>query len=95
MKPIKFYRLSRNPQVQGEYRKILKASGFNWRNGHICAAHWKNGVRKNTNDLPTFAVPSSQVGRHRIKYKNALKAVNAATNASTKQRKTLKKVKKI
>ena len=93
-KPIKFYRLPRNPQVQAEYRKILKTSGFNWRNGHICAEHWKNGVRKDTNDLPNVAVPSSQVDRHRIKYENALKAVNAATNASTKQRETLKKVKR-
>ena len=52
-------------------------------------------MRKNTNDLPDVAVPSSQLDRHRIKHENALKAVNAATNASTKQRQTLKKVIKI
>ena len=51
-------------------------------------------MRKDTNDFPNVAVPSSQVERHRIKYENALKAVNAATNASTKQKETLKKMKK-
>ena len=51
-------------------------------------------MRKDTNDLPNVAVPPSQVDRHRIKYENALKAVNAATNASAKQRETLKKVKR-
>eukprot|EP00794_Sanderia_malayensis_P013250 gene13250-14612_t len=56
--------------------------------------HWENGLRKDTNDLPNVAVPSSQVERHRIKYENALRVVNAATNVSAKQRETLKKVKK-
>ena len=85
-KPIKAYRLPRNPQVQAEYRNILKNSGFSWKNGHICAEHWQNGVRMDTNDLPNVAVSSSQVDGHRIKYENALKAVNAATNVSAKQR---------
>ena len=91
-KLIKFYRLPRKPQVQAEYRKILKTKGFNWRNGHICAEHWKNGVRKDTNDLRNVAVPSNQVDRHRIKYENALKATNAATNVSTKLKKSEKNV---
>ena len=73
---------------------MLNTSEFNWRNGHICAEHWKIGVRKDTNDLPNVAVPSSQVDHHRIKYENAVKAVNVATNASAKQRETLKKVKR-
>eukprot|EP00794_Sanderia_malayensis_P008326 gene8326-9219_t len=93
-KPIKFYRLPRKPEIQAEYRKNLKTSGFNWKNGHICADNWENGLRKDTNDLPNVAVPSSQVERHRIKYENALRVVNAATNVSAKQRETLKKVKK-
>ena len=93
-KPIKFYRLPRNPEIQAEYRKNLKTSGINWKDGHICAEHWKSGLRKDTNDLPNVAVPSSQIERHRIKYENALRIANSATNVSAKQRETLKKVKK-
>ena len=38
-------------------------------------------MRKDTNDLPNVAVPSSQVDRHRIKHENGIKAVNAGANA--------------
>ena len=39
------------------------------------------------------AVPSTQVYYQYIKYKNALKAINAAISVSAKQRETLKKAK--
>ena len=58
--PMKYYRLPRSVEIQAEYRNILKTTSINWKSGHICAAHWSNGVRSNTNDLPDIPVPDDQ-----------------------------------
>ena len=50
--PIKFYRLPRDPEIQRADQSVLKTTGINWKNGHICSAHWSQGERKDTSDLP-------------------------------------------
>ena len=58
--PMKYYRLPRNKETPIQYGKILQTSGINWEKGHICAAHWSSGERKNALDIPDVPVPSVQ-----------------------------------
>ena len=55
--PIKFYRLpSKDKEIQNHYMKFFKTTGFNWKNGHVCAEHWCSGVRKDIQDLPDIVI---------------------------------------
>ena len=92
--PMKYYRLPRSVEIQAEYRKILKTAGINWKSGHICAAHWSNGVRSNTNDLPYIAVPEDQLQKIHSKYINAKKVFESSKNPTDKQNRTFKTAKR-
>ena len=58
---IKKYRLSRNPEIQQQYKSILKTDGINFKDEFICAQHWSKGFRESTDDLPGAPVPASQL----------------------------------
>ena len=59
--PFTFYRLPRLEILQGKYSKILKTEGMNWKEGHICGAHWSKGYRESTLHLPDIPVPEDQL----------------------------------
>lgn len=92
--PLKFYRLPKqNKQIQAEYQRFFKTTGLNWKNGHICAAHWSSGERKTHEDLPDIAVPVKQLEILEIKYKRAKKSYDHAEKPTLKQKLAYKKAK--
>ena len=44
---------------------------MNWSKGHICPAHWSQGVRKIINDLPDIPIPADQQQKIQEKYDTA------------------------
>ena len=92
--PLKFYRLPREEPIQAEYRKIFQTSGINWSQGHICAAHWSNNVRKNTSDLPDIAIPSDQYAKICEKYNTAKSLLETYKNPNDKLKQRFKKAKR-
>ena len=93
-KPLCYYRLPRLEKLQIHYTKILKTEGMNWKDGHICSAHWTKGYRESTFDLPDVPVPGDQLKKLKQKYWNAQKIVSSAKIPSVKQKATLKKSKR-
>ena len=83
--------MPRLDKLQQHYTKILKTEGMNWKNGHVCSAHWSNGYRESTFDLPDVPVPDDQLKKLKQRYENAQKMVNSAKIPSVKQKATLKK----
>ena len=92
--PISYYRLPRLEKLQQQYSKILKTEGMNWKDGHICSAHWSRGFRENTFDLPDVPVPEEQLNKLKQKFDNAKKLFDSATKPSSKMRATLSKNKR-
>lgn len=83
---LKFYRLPRQPDIQRKYEKMFKTTGMNFKNGFICSAHWKDGVRKGTDDLPNIIVPEPQLAKLKLRYSRAKKKLDAATDPSIKMK---------
>ena len=79
------HRLPRDKKIQIEYQKFFKTSGFNWKNGYICAAHWSSRERKTPTDLPDVALPRQQYELLKLKYRRAKKTFQSANNPSQKQ----------
>ena len=60
---VKYYRLPRDKSIQQQYTTILKTTGINFKNGHICSQHWKKGFKESTADLPDICVPLTQLSK--------------------------------
>ena len=69
--PINYYRLPRDVNIQGEYRRILKTDNINWDKGHICSDHWSGNIRENSTHLPDLCVSQSQIQTLKAKYTRA------------------------
>ena len=87
---VSYFRLPRNPEVQKEYKKILKTDGVNWRYGYICNEHWSSGDKMDSNSLPDIACPPSQVPLFEKKLKNLKKKIHNSANPSVKDKDNLK-----
>ena len=57
-RPLKYYRLPREENLQPQYRKIFRTDGMNWNKGHTCPAYWSHGERKSINDT---LIPADQL----------------------------------
>ena len=68
---LNYYRLPRDPDLQRQYRAILRSDRLNWEKGHLCGEHWSSGVRASSSDLPDVPVPHSQLLKIEEKYKKA------------------------
>ena len=75
------------------YKIIFRTEGFNWNDGHICAAHWSTGERKNVLDLPDFPIPDDQFEKRKQKYITAKNVKNIYKNPTQKIQSQYKKSK--
>ena len=83
--------MPREEPIQAEYRKIFHTSGINWSQGHICAAHWSNNVRKNTSDI---AILSDQYAKICEKYNTAKSLLETYKNPNDRLKQRFKKYKR-
>ena len=83
--PLNFYRLPRDKSIQSEYMRIFKTSGMNWKRGHICGAHWSNGVRENSSQLPSIVVTLKQLNKLKAKYELAEKTYKSSTKPNEQE----------
>ena len=81
---LKFYRLPREEATQREYQKLFKTSGFNWKSGYICSAHWINEERKSTSHLPEIIIPSDQMELLQLKFNRSEKRHKALIKPNAK-----------
>ena len=65
------YRLPRIESIQKVYTKVFRTSKWDWQNGYICSAHWKDGVRLTSSHLPEIIVPPNQLDLIRTKFERA------------------------
>ena len=80
---LKFYRLPRAEDVQRSYKVLFHTTGMNWKNGHICSAHWSNG-RENSEHLPDIIVPEDQYNKLLNKCTTAKSSLDSYKNPSEK-----------
>ena len=74
---LKYYRLPRvNSDIQSQYKIIFRSDGLIWNDGHIYAAHWSTGERKNVHDLSDIPIPEDQFKKVKQKYITAKNAKN-------------------
>ena len=76
------------------YKIIFRTDGFNWNDGHICAAHWSTGERKNVHDLPDIPIPDDQFEKRKQKYITAKNVKNIYKNPTQKIQSQYKKSKR-
>ena len=91
---LKYYKLPQNNKIQTQYKRLFKTDGFNWKKGYICGAHWKDGVRITSEQLPEIIVPKPQLDLLKLKFKRAKDAHNSAKKPSPAQILRLKKAKR-
>ena len=85
--PIKFHKLpKKHEDVQKDYQRIFKTTGFNWKTGYICSEHWSSGHRKDPTDLPDVPVPESQFKLLKVKCQRSMKALERAVSSGNKLR---------
>ena len=86
-----FIDFHRDPDILAKYKKILKTTGMNKKEGHICCQHWSKGERTNVEDLPDIPpVPATQFAKFAKKYENAKSRLKSAEHPTQKQRKAYK-----
>ena len=54
----------------------FRTDRFNWNDGHISAAHWSTGERKNIHDLPDIPIPEDQFEKIKQKHITAKNVKN-------------------
>ena len=87
---LKYYRLPRvNSEIQSQYKIIFRSDGLIWNDGHIYAAHWSTGERKNVHDLSDIPIPEDQFKKVKQKYITAKNAKNKYKNPTKKNTVTI------
>ena len=90
---IKYYRLPSDKETQRKYEHLFKTSGFNWKQGYICADHWSSGERTSSTLLPDIIVTESGFKLIQLKYERAKKAYNSAKQPTSVQKKAYTRAK--
>ena len=67
--------------------KFFKTTGFNWKNGHVCAEHWSSGVRKDIQDLPDIVISEGVYKRLQQNCNNLNEMIKKNGENATKQQK--------